>query len=100
MVMNMAKSYGERRKTRHKLKKSSRKRGLSAINKAIQEFESGDMVHIIIDPSIHRGMPNPKFHGHTGKVIARRGRAYILSVRDGSATKEVIAHPQHLSPQA
>nr|QNT35617.1 50S ribosomal protein L21e [uncultured Methanosarcinales archaeon] len=99
MIMNMAKSHGERRKTRHKLKKSSRKRGISAISKAIQEFETGDMAHIVIDPSIHKGMPNPKFHGRTGKVTARRGRAYILSVRDGNAKKEVIVYPQHLSPQ-
>jgi large subunit ribosomal protein L21e len=96
MITNMAKSHGERRKTRYKLKKSSRKRGLS---KAIVEFETGDMVHIAIDPSVHKGMPNPKFHGRTGKVVAQRGRAYILSVRDGRAMKEVIVHPQHLSLQ-
>lgn len=99
MIVNMAKSHGERRKTRYKLKKSSRKRGLSAVSKAIQEFEIGDMAHIIIDPSVHKGMPNPKFHGRTGMVIARRGRAYLMSVRDGNATKEVIVYPQHLSPQ-
>ncbi len=99
MVTNMAKSHGERRKTRYKLKKSSRKRGLSAISKAIAEFETGDMVHIAIDPSVHKGMPNPKFHGRTGKVVSQRGRAYILSVRDGRSMKEVIVHPQHLSLQ-
>ncbi|KAF5412090.1 MAG: 50S ribosomal protein L21e [Candidatus Methanogasteraceae archaeon] len=99
MDMNMAKSHGERRKTRHKLRKPSRRRGLSAVSKAIQEFEMGDMVHIIIDPSVHSGMPNPKFHGHTGTVVARRGRAYILNVRDGNAMKNVITYPQHLSPQ-
>ncbi len=99
MITNMAKSHGERRKTRYKLKKSSRKRGLSAISKAIVEFETGDMVHIAIDPSVHKGMPNPKFHGRTGKVVAQRGRAYILSVRDGRAMKEVIVHPQHLNLQ-
>ncbi|RZN41677.1 MAG: 50S ribosomal protein L21e [Methanosarcinales archaeon] len=95
----MAKSHGERRKTRYKLKKSSRERGLSAISKAIVEFKTGDSVHIVIDPSVHKGLPNPKFHGRTGKVVAQRGRAYILSVRDGRAMKEVIVHPQHLSLQ-
>ena len=98
-VVSMAQSRGERRKTRHKLKKSSRKRGLSPVSKAIQEFGIGDMVHIIIDPSIHKGMPHHKFHGKTGKVTSQRGRAYLLSVKDGNATKEVITYPQHLSPQ-
>ncbi|MDF1533792.1 MAG: 50S ribosomal protein L21e [Methanosarcinaceae archaeon] len=95
----MPKSHGERFCTRHKLKKSSRERGLSPVNKAIQEFVEGQMVHVDIDPSVQRGMPNPKFHGKTGKVIKQRGRAYILHVSDGNATKEIIALPQHLKPQ-
>lgn len=95
----MPKSHGERFCTRHKLKKSSRERGISPVSKAIQEFVEGQMVHVDIDPSVQRGMPNPKFHGKTGKVIKQRGRAYILHVSDGNATKEIIALPQHLKPQ-
>jgi len=57
------------------------------------------MVHIVLDPSIHRGMPNPKFHGKTGKVLGQRGRAYVLEVRDGNAKKTVISLPEHLKPQ-
>jgi large subunit ribosomal protein L21e len=44
-------------------------------------------------------MPNPKFQGKTGTVVSRRGRAYILEVRDGNAMKEVISLPEHLKPQ-
>ncbi|MDO9517665.1 MAG: 50S ribosomal protein L21e [Methanosarcinaceae archaeon] len=95
----MPKSHGERFCTRHKLKKSSRERGISPVSKAIQEFVEGQMVHVDIDPSVQRGMPNPKFHGKTGKVVKQRGRAYILHVSDGNATKEIIALPQHLKPQ-
>ena len=95
----MSKSHGERRKTRYKLKKNVRERGLSPISRAIQEFEIGQSVHIKLDPSVHRGMSNPKFHGKTGKVIGQRGRAYILEVSDGNATKQVILYPEHLRPQ-
>ncbi|HID26348.1 MAG: 50S ribosomal protein L21e [Methanosarcinales archaeon] len=95
----MPKSHGERRKTRYKLKKKIREKGLSPISRAIQEFEIGQMVHIDLDPSVHKGMPNPKFHGRTGKVIGKRGRAYIIEVRDGNAKKEVFALPQHLNLQ-
>ncbi|MCK4929343.1 MAG: 50S ribosomal protein L21e, partial [Methanosarcinales archaeon] len=56
-------------------------------------------VHIKLDPSVHRGMSNPKFHGKTGKVLGQRGRAYIVAVSDGNATKQVILFPQHLRPQ-
>ncbi len=95
----MAKTHGTRRKSRYKLKKTVREKGLSPISRAIQEYNEGDIVNIDIDPSIHKGMPHHKFHGKTGKIIGKRGRAYIVEVRDGNLMKEVIALPEHLTPQ-
>ena len=92
-------SHGERRCTRYKLKKTVRERGLSTISKAIQEFDEGQMVHIDIDPSVQKGMPNPRFQGKTGKVLGTRVRAYLLQIRDGNAMKQIISLPQHLKPQ-
>ena len=68
----MTNSHGEKRCTRYKLQKTVRERGISPVSKAIQEFEEGQMVHIDIDPSVQKGMPNPKFQGSTGKVIGQR----------------------------
>ena len=95
----MTKSHGERRCTRYKLQKTVRERGISPVSKAIQEFEEGQMVHIDIDPSIQKGMPNAKFQGSTGKVIGQRGRSYMMEVRSGNAKKIVISLPHHLKPQ-
>ncbi len=95
----MTNSHGERRCTRYKLKKTIRERGISPVIKVIQKFDEGQMVHIDIDPSVQKGMPNAKFQGSTGKVIGQRGRAYLLQVRSGNATKEVLSLPQHLKPQ-
>jgi len=95
----MTNSHGERRCTRYKLQKTVRERGISPVSKAIQKFEVGQMVHIDIDPSVQRGMPNPKFQGSTGKVTGQRGRSYVLEVRSGNAKKEVYSLPQHLKPQ-
>ena len=95
----MAKTHGTRRKSRYKLTKTVREKGLSPITRAIQEFSEGEIVNIDLDPSIQNGMPHPKFHGRTGKVIERRGRAYIVEVRDGGLMKEVIALPEHLTAQ-
>jgi large subunit ribosomal protein L21e len=95
----MPTSNGEKCCTRYKLKKTVRERGLSPVSRAIQDFEDGQKVHIDIDPSVQKGMPNPKFQGKTGTVVSRRGRAYILEVRDGNAMKEVISLPEHLKPQ-
>ncbi len=92
-------SHGVKHKTRQKLRKKVRERGLSPITRAVQEFEPGAMVHIKIDPSVHRGMPNPKFHGKTAKVLAMRGRSFRLAVRDGNKLKEIFVRPEHLLPQ-
>ncbi|MDY6864830.1 MAG: 50S ribosomal protein L21e [Halobacteriota archaeon] len=95
----MPKSHGIRRKTRYKLKKSIREKGLSPVSRAIQVFEQGEMVHIKIDPSIHKGMPNPKFHGKTAKVEGKRGSSYMVSVRDGNKMKKIFVRPEHLKLQ-
>ncbi|CAG0976827.1 MAG: 50S ribosomal protein L21e [Candidatus Methanoperedens sp.] len=95
----MTKNHGTRRKSRYKLKKTVREKGLSPISRAIQEFQEGDIVNIDLDPSIQNGMPHPKFQGRTGKVMSQRGRAYIVEVRDGGLMKEVIILPEHLTSQ-
>jgi len=99
----MARSHGERKRTRKKLSKPKRARGLSPISKAIQQFEPGESVHIRIDPSVHKGMPHQRFHGMTGKVIGERGRAFIVEISDGKRkrkkVKELFIRAEHLSPQ-
>ena len=77
----MQASRGTRTKTRNLLKKKARARGLSPINRALQTFDVGEKVNIIIDPSVHKGMPFSRFHGLTGVVIGERGKAYEISVK-------------------
>jgi large subunit ribosomal protein L21e len=95
----MERSKGIRSKTRGKLKKKPRQRGLPALSRILQEFESGQYVHIDIEPSIHRGMPHPKFQGKTALVKEKRGSSYVLEIKDGSKRKTIIARPEHLQPQ-
>jgi len=94
----MKKSKGFRSRTRRLLRKPPRKRGLPPIGKMLREYQIGDRVHIIIEPSVHKGTPHPRFHGKTGVVIGKRGRAYMISVRDGKAEKIIFARSEHLSP--
>ena len=89
-------SHGPRKKTRQILSKSPRSRGLSPITREFQEFEVGEKVNIILDPSIHHGMPSVRFHGKTGTVMGTQGRAFVLAVKDGDKTKTVLSTPEHL----
>ncbi len=95
----MALHNGPRKKTRYKLKKDLRKRGLPPVTSVIQNFDVGQKVHIVIEPSVQKGMPHHRFHGRTGTVVGQRGRAWVLEIRDGNCTKMVIARPQHLKAQ-
>ena len=95
----MRRSKGSKSGTRYKLKKDTRAKGKRPISKTLQQFEKGDRVHIVIDPSVQKGMPYPRFHGKTGTVVEKRGSAYLVRVSENKAKKTVICAPAHLSPQ-
>lgn len=89
-------SKGLRSKSRKKLTEHVREHGLSPVSRAIQNFESGTKVTIILDPSVMKGQPHPRYHGRTGVVQGKQGQAYIVDIRDGGSTKRVISRPEHL----
>jgi large subunit ribosomal protein L21e len=62
----------------------------------MQQFEQGDKVAIVIDPSVHHGMPHPRYHGITGEVIQTQGKAYVVKINDKAKVKHIIALPEHL----
>jgi large subunit ribosomal protein L21e len=95
----MRRSRGFRSKTRYKLKKSFRTSRTNLITKKMQTFNENDLVHIIIDPSVQKGQPHPRFHGRTGKVSDKRGSAYIVRISDGNKAKKLIIRPEHLKMQ-
>jgi len=89
-------SKGIMEKTRQKFRRSPRERGLSPIARALQKFEIGDKATIKIDSAVQSGWPHNRFHGLTGTVVARQGRAYVLDVRFGDKIKQAIVTPEHL----
>lgn len=64
----------------------------------LYQYRIGEKVVIKIDPSIHKGMPFKRFHGKVGEIIEKRGRCYVILVRDGGKYKRVIARPEHIRP--
>lgn len=92
-------SHGWRSGTRKKIQKRKRDRGKLPISRILRNFNIGEMVHIVVEPSVHKGMPHHRFHGLTGKILGKRGGAYLVEVRVGNAKKQVFALPAHLKPQ-
>lgn len=91
-----SKSHGPRRGTRKKLRKPVRLKGKVSIALSMQSFKEGDRVVIKPEPAVQKGMPYKRFFGKSGFVKAKRGKAYLVELKDGNSTKEVISLPVHL----
>jgi len=95
----MPSSNGPLSGTRNKLSNAPRDRGTSPPQRAVQQFEAGEKVHLRIDPSVPDGRFHPRFNGHTGEVIGTQGRAFNVRVDDGGKDKTLVVRAAHLSRQ-
>lgn len=90
---------GYRHRTRKLLKKNIRERGaIPSLSLLMIEYKEGDRVHIVTNPSIHKGSPHRRYHGKTGIVVGRRGRCYIVRLMLGNKEKTLFIRPEHLRP--
>ena len=65
----MTHCYGQRRRTRHKFQKGFKNKGAIHISKTLTTYRIGDIVDVVVDGSIHKGMPYKYYHGRTGRVF-------------------------------
>lgn len=92
----VVRSKGFHSKTRHKLAKHPRTRGAPPPSHALRDFPPGTKVAVTLNPSVHKGMPHPRFQGLTGNVIARRGDAFVIELFNKNKLKTIISRPEHL----
>ncbi len=93
----MVKKIGSfRRKTRHKLGKTVRKKGKISLSKYFQVFKTGQRVQLMAEPAVQKGMYRPRFYGKTGVVKAKQGKCYQVAIKDKNKEKLLIVHPTHL----
>lgn len=91
-------SKGYRSRTRSLFHKRPRERGKIGLSRILRTYQPGEKVTILIEPSVHKGMPHRRYHGRVGVVRAKRGKSYVVHVEQGSQTKQIIARPEHLTP--
>ncbi len=94
MVKIMRRSRGFRNKTRRTLKAKNRMR--LTITQRLKELELGTQVVVHLNPSFQDGMPHPRYQGTIGKITEKRGRAYLVSIKDKNKPKVLIAAPEHI----
>lgn len=95
----MPSSNGPMTGTRDKLSNDPRDGGSSPPQRAIQEYDEGQQVHLRIDPSVPEGRFHPRFVGHTGTVVGKQGSAFKVEIVDGGKPKTLLVTAAHLRAQ-
>ena len=93
------KSKGTWFRSRHLLKKSVRKKGMPPLSAMLRKYTIGDRVTVILEPSVQSGRPHRRFHGKTGTITGKRGKSYLITIKDMGREKLIISRPEHLRPQ-
>lgn len=75
--------------------KRMRERGKLPFSRYFQVFKEGDTVAVVQELAMNHAYPK-KIQGRTGKVLAKRGAAYYVEIKDLDKPKKYLLHPVHL----
>src|SRR5512137_1097946 len=90
---------GPRRRTRRLMKKETRARGKISLRRYFQPYKEGDVVCLVGEPAVQKGMFHCRYWGKRGVVQGKRGECYEVAVMDRTLKKLFIVHPVHLRRQ-
>ena len=76
-------------------RKAVRTKGKLPLSKYFQEFKKGDCVAVVRELSIPCNFPR-RLQGRTGLIEEKRGRAYLVKIKDIKKEKEFLIEPIHL----
>jgi len=76
-------------------KKPIRTRGKLQLSKYFQELKEGDSVAVVREDSMQPRFPK-RYQGRTGVVEGKRGKAYIVNIKDQNKEKKFLIEPIHL----
>jgi large subunit ribosomal protein L21e len=67
------------------------------MSKMFHEYRDNDNVTIVRDSSVHTTLPI-RISGKTGKIIGKKGKFYIVALKDFNKTKHFIINAVNLKP--
>ena len=77
------------------MKKKVRTRGKLQFSRYFQNFQEGEHVAVVIEPSIKSSFPK-RLQGRTGKIEDKRGKSYFVKIKDQKKEKRFLIEPIHL----
>lgn len=72
-----------------------RTRGKLQLSRYFQEISPGDSVAVVREEAVIANFPK-RLQGRTGKVKAKRGKAYVVNIKDQNKEKEFVIKAIHL----
>ena len=75
--------------------KNIRTRGKIPLSRYFKELKEGDTVAVVRELSIRTNFPE-RLQGRTGVVEGKRGKAYIVKLKDQEKEKKFLIEPIHL----
>jgi len=75
--------------------KSPREKGKVKMHRMFYKYQEGDNVTIVRDISFAANFPK-RINGKIGKIVGKRGKFYIIELKDFNEIKHFIISPAHL----
>jgi large subunit ribosomal protein L21e len=76
-------------------RKDVRTRGKFQLSKYFQTFSEGDAVTVTKEKAMQPSFP-ARLQGRSGVITNKRGRAYVVNIKDQNKDKQHIIAPIHL----
>ena len=76
-------------------KKQIRTRGKFQLSRYFQRLKQGDFVSVVKEPAVQSVFPK-RLQGKTGVVENRRGKSYLVKIKDQNKLKSFLIEPIHL----
>ena len=76
-------------------RKKIRTRGKLQLSRYFQELKTGDSVAVVGEAAVQSKFPK-RLQGRTGCVEAKRGRVYVVKIKDQNKEKKFLIEPIHL----
>ena len=76
-------------------RKPVRTRGKLQLSKYFQDLKEGDAVAVVREPAVRSTFPT-RLQGRTGVVENRRGKSFMVKIKDQAKEKRFLIEPIHL----
>lgn len=89
LCADMPHAHGYRARTRSSFSLAFRKHGVINLSTYLKPVKVGDLVDIVANPAIHKGMPHKYYHGRTGTVFNVTPHAVGIEVNKQVRTRVI-----------